>query len=164
MVVPQVAKSLPSIKAVIGHIPQHLRTLKIPDERGRLHVLRRIVTNLIREERCELLYNRAVEARPYMERLLQLVIYRGMDDPYVKEMTDWWVAEEDMREKLRDVLIPRFSNIEEPFTNLYALPKESFTSYKRGRHEKYRIAELGLLELKGLLLSKLCHLTIAIMK
>ncbi|VDD87170.1 unnamed protein product [Enterobius vermicularis] len=108
-----------------------------------------MVTRLIREERCEFLHNRAVEARPYVERLLQLAIYRGLEDPYVKEMTDWWVVEEDLRKKLFDVLVPRFRNLGEPYTDLYTLPKERSILYIRRKNIKSRAAEIGVLELKG---------------
>lgn len=66
----RVASTLPKIKATIGHIPQKLKTGGIePSSRARLEVLRRIVTRLVREERAEFQWNRAVEARPYVERV-----------------------------------------------------------------------------------------------
>uniref|UniRef100_A0A914RA70 Large ribosomal subunit protein bL17m n=1 Tax=Parascaris equorum TaxID=6256 RepID=A0A914RA70_PAREQ len=73
-------------------------------------ILRRLVTRLVREERCEFPLNRAVEVRQYMERLLQLGIFRERDDPYMNEMVDWWLIEGDLREKFFDVLVPRFAH------------------------------------------------------
>ncbi|KIH46003.1 hypothetical protein ANCDUO_23946 [Ancylostoma duodenale] len=67
----RVVSTLPRIQATIGHIPQRLKTAGIePSSRARLEVLRRIVTRMVREERAELQWNRAVEARPYLERVL----------------------------------------------------------------------------------------------
>ena len=66
----RVAASLPRIGVTIGHTPQKLKTGGIePSRRARLEVLRRIVTRTVREERVELKWNRAVEARPYVERV-----------------------------------------------------------------------------------------------
>lgn len=61
--------SLPRIKATIGHIPQRLKAPQFTNPRGRLEVLRQMVTRLVREERFEVKHNKAVECRPYMERV-----------------------------------------------------------------------------------------------
>uniref|UniRef100_A0A914ZL05 Large ribosomal subunit protein bL17m n=1 Tax=Parascaris univalens TaxID=6257 RepID=A0A914ZL05_PARUN len=106
----RISSSLPRIRATIGHIPQKLKTERIDINRSRLEILRRLVTRLVREERCEFPLNRAVEVRQYMERLLQLGIFRERDDPYMNEMVDWWLIEGDLREKFFDVLVPRFAH------------------------------------------------------
>uniref|UniRef100_A0A0N4Z1R4 Large ribosomal subunit protein bL17m n=1 Tax=Parastrongyloides trichosuri TaxID=131310 RepID=A0A0N4Z1R4_PARTI len=103
----RVAKSLPLIKAKIGHIPQKLKTGNVDLHYGRLEILRRIVTRLVREERIELPYNRAEEARPYMERLIQLGIHYGENDSYTAEMMNFWLMEKDLETKMYKVLIPR---------------------------------------------------------
>jgi len=38
--------------------------------RARMEVLRQMVNKVVREERCEFLHNRAVEARQYLERVI----------------------------------------------------------------------------------------------
>ncbi|MCP9262146.1 hypothetical protein DINM_005438 [Dirofilaria immitis] len=92
---------LPRIpKAVkIGHIPQRLKSPKLDFQRARLEILRRMCSTLFREERAEFRYHRAVELRPYAERLLQFGIFRGPNDSYMKEMLNWWIMDGDIREK-----------------------------------------------------------------
>lgn len=71
----KIARTLPKIKAEIGHIPQRLKTQGFENPQGRLEILRRMTTRLFREERCEFKYNRAVECRPYVERVSILDLY-----------------------------------------------------------------------------------------
>uniref|UniRef100_A0A1I8EK26 Large ribosomal subunit protein bL17m n=1 Tax=Wuchereria bancrofti TaxID=6293 RepID=A0A1I8EK26_WUCBA len=112
---------LPRIpKAVkIGHIPQRLKSPRLDFQRARLEILRRMCSTLFREERAEFRFHRAVELRPYVERLLQFGILRGSEDPYTKEMVDWWIMDGDIREKFFEVYVPRFREKEGPFTSLY---------------------------------------------
>ncbi|VDK42993.1 unnamed protein product [Anisakis simplex] len=146
----RISASLPRIRATIGHIPQRLKTLRINAHRSRLEILRRIVTRLVREERCEFPLNRAVEARQYMERLLQLGIFRDRDDNYMNEMVDWWLIEGDLRDKFFDVLVPRFAQHPAgPYTDLYRLPNERLESYVRKKRVFYRNFDIAVLELKG---------------
>uniref|UniRef100_F1LDP7 Large ribosomal subunit protein bL17m n=1 Tax=Ascaris suum TaxID=6253 RepID=F1LDP7_ASCSU len=145
----RIGSSLPRIRATIGHIPQRLKTERIDISRSRLEILRRLVTRLVREERCEFPLNRAVEVRQYMERLLQLGIFRERDDPYMNEMVDWWLIEGDLREKFFDVLVPRFAHDPGPYTALYRLPNERLESYIRKKRIFYNIFKIGVLELKG---------------
>ncbi|KHN82749.1 39S ribosomal protein L17, mitochondrial [Toxocara canis] len=144
----RINSSLPRIRAVIGHIPQKLKTLRIDINRSRLEILRRMVTRLVREERCEFPLNRAVEARQYMERLLQLGIFRERGDPYTKEMVDWWLMEGDLREKFFNVLVPRFTKHSGPYTALHRLPNERLESYVRKKRIFYRNFEVAVLELR----------------
>ncbi|EJW81220.1 hypothetical protein WUBG_07872 [Wuchereria bancrofti] len=111
---------LPRIpKAVkIGHIPQRLKSPRLDFQRARLEILRRMCSTLFREERAEFRFHRAVELRPYVERLLQFGILRGSEDPYTKEMVDWWIMDGDIREKFFEVYVPRFRE-KEGFGNPY---------------------------------------------
>jgi ribosomal protein L17 len=65
----KVVRTLPAIKVPIGHIPQRLKTQGFENPQGRLEILRRMITRLFREERCEFKYNRAEECRQYAERV-----------------------------------------------------------------------------------------------
>lgn len=69
----RIIPSLPRVKVPIGHIPQRLKTHPFDNPRGRLEVLRQLLTRLVREERCEIKYNRAEELRPYAERVCFLL-------------------------------------------------------------------------------------------
>ncbi len=71
-VVPEICRemaTLPRLHVPIGRLPQRLKDRTIQGGRARIEVLRRIVTKLVREERIEIQWNRAVEARPYVERV-----------------------------------------------------------------------------------------------
>ncbi|TMS36476.1 hypothetical protein L596_003627 [Steinernema carpocapsae] len=145
----KIVQSLPRILAPIGHIHQRLKTAKIDVHRGRLEILRRIVTRLIREERFEIKYNRAFEARPYVERLMQLAVERGSNDEYTMEMVDWWLMEKDLVTKLFDVLVPRYQGVEQPFTSIYQLPTMRVEAYIQKKRIFYRHNEIAILELNG---------------
>ncbi|MFH4978423.1 hypothetical protein AB6A40_005132 [Gnathostoma spinigerum] len=145
----QVAATLPRIRAVIGHIPQRLKSPSIPPHRSRLEILRVLVTRAVREERFELTLNRAVETRPYLERILQLAINRERDDPYVQEMLEWWLMESDLHEKLYNVLVPRFRDLQGPFTSIYRLPDQRLPLAIDNRRELWRRYKIGILEIKG---------------
>ncbi|VDO06999.1 unnamed protein product [Brugia timori] len=118
---------LPRIpKAVkIGHIPQRLKSPRLDFQRARLEILRRMCSTLFREERAEFRFHRAVELRPYVERLLQFGILCGSEDPYTREMVDWWIMDGDIREKFFEVYIALPSDqklptsVVGPFTSLY---------------------------------------------
>lgn len=71
----KIIPSLPAIKASIGHIPQRLKTPSFENPQGRLEILRRMVTQMVREERVEYKQNRAVECRPYLERVSIYIIF-----------------------------------------------------------------------------------------
>uniref|UniRef100_A0A0K0DXH6 Large ribosomal subunit protein bL17m n=1 Tax=Strongyloides stercoralis TaxID=6248 RepID=A0A0K0DXH6_STRER len=145
-------KTLPSIKAKIGHIPQKLKTNSVHEQYGRLEILRRIVTRLVREERIELPYNRAEEARPYMERLIQLGIHYGQNDSYTNEMMDFWLTESDLKTKMYKVLIPRFTKGDvatEPYTSLYKLPPLRYENFIGKYRTFWTKKPIGVLELNG---------------
>ncbi|WKY02135.1 hypothetical protein Q1695_015838 [Nippostrongylus brasiliensis] len=146
----RVVATLPRIRATIGHIPQRLKTANIePSSRARLEILRRIVTRLVREERAELKWNRAVEARPYLERLIQLGVERGEHDEYTTEMMEWWLPEADLITKMHTVIVPRFINKEGPFTSIYRLPTQRLQQYVAGKSERWKRYDIAVLEIDG---------------
>ncbi|VDN05969.1 unnamed protein product [Thelazia callipaeda] len=122
---------LPKIpKAVkIGHIPQRLKSPKLDFHRARLEILRRMASTLFREERAEFRFHRALELRPYVERLLHFGIFRGSQDSYTKEMVDWWIMDGDIREKFFEVYVPRFQKYEGPYTSLYFIQDDPNEGY-----------------------------------
>lgn len=143
--------SLPRIKVPIGHIPQRLKLSNFKNPRGRLELIRQMVNRLVREERCEFRHNRAVECRAYMERLIQMGVYRGIEDFYTADMYEWWFVEQDLLDKMVGLLIPRYRSypMEEPYTNIYRLPAQTMIMRNYGLRPKYQLVELGVLELKG---------------
>ncbi|GMS89041.1 hypothetical protein PENTCL1PPCAC_11216, partial [Pristionchus entomophagus] len=142
--------SLPAIKAAVGHIPQKLKTNGIEsNRRARLEVLRKIVTRMVREERAELQWNRAVEARPYLERLIQLAVEKGSSDEYTAEMVEWWLPEPALDYKLFEVIAPRFVDRPAPFTGLYRLPAQRLEQYIQNKRIFWKRYEIGVLEIEG---------------
>jgi len=145
---------LPRIQAPIGHIPRRLKERTYPVVQARLEILRKLVTRLLHRQRIELSYHRAMEARPYAERLIQLAIFRGAQDAYTQEMVDWWLhcdgdidQQHQLKTMLFDTLTKRFDrNCQKemnfpPYTNIYRLP-----DYRTTRGQ---LIELSVLELKG---------------
>ncbi|CAB3410663.1 unnamed protein product [Caenorhabditis bovis] len=146
----RVASTLPRIGVTIGHVPQKLKTGGIePSRRARLEVLRRIVTRVVREERVELKWNRAVEARPYLERLIQLGVERGPLDEYTTEMMEWWLPEKDLITKMHEVIVPRFADRQSPFTSIYRLPMKRLLQHSKSKQEFWKRYEIGILEIDG---------------
>uniref|UniRef100_A0A915DDV0 Large ribosomal subunit protein bL17m n=1 Tax=Ditylenchus dipsaci TaxID=166011 RepID=A0A915DDV0_9BILA len=144
----RVFPSLPRLKVPIGHVPQKLKTKGFENPQARIEILRRMVNKVVREERCEFKYNRAVECRQYVERLIQLGIYRGMNDDYTMEMMKWWLIEQDNLDKMVDILLPRFSEMQEPYTAIYQLPRmrvpAKVIGHKATHWNQYDIAVLEL--------------------
>ncbi|KAI1725459.1 ribosomal protein l17 domain-containing protein [Ditylenchus destructor] len=144
--------SLPRLKVPIGHAPQRLKTPNIDPANGRarIEVLRRMVNQVIREERCEFKFNRAEECRQYVERLLQIGVYRGLDNEYTMDMMKWWLIEEDNLDKMFNILIPRYKDdkIKEPWTAIYRLPKMRLKK-STGNGVRVFVNDIAVLELKG---------------
>uniref|UniRef100_A0A7E4ZQL1 Large ribosomal subunit protein bL17m n=1 Tax=Panagrellus redivivus TaxID=6233 RepID=A0A7E4ZQL1_PANRE len=147
----RIVPSLPRIKVPIGHIPQRLKARPFEAPQGRLEVLRQFVTRLVREERIEMKANRAEETRPYIERLIQLGVFRGMNDDYTQEMMQWWLLEKDLVDKMEHVIVPRFQEapINEPYTNLFNLPFTRYENRVRGKRIHYNARPLAVIEIKG---------------
>lgn len=66
-------------------------------------------------------------------------------------MIDWWIIEKDLKEKLFDILIPRFKDAPEPYTSLYSLPKIHVKTGSGKRQEFFKQIKIGVLELNGML-------------
>ncbi|KAI6242363.1 39S ribosomal protein L17, mitochondrial [Aphelenchoides fujianensis] len=150
-IVEKVARTLPKVKVEIGHIPQRLKTADFPTEhgRGRLEILRRMMTRLVREERCEFILNRAVEFRAYAERLIQLGVHRGAGDEYTNEMVEWWIMEPALRDKFYAEICARLRDTAEPYTTLIRLPAERMCRYKDKNVQRWTQHKLGMLEING---------------
>ena len=109
----------PDVLVPLSRRPMRLAEGRTNSTQTRLEIMRRYVTQLIREERVEWPSHYVLEVRPYVERvkfmqrksvderlsmqLLQLAITEGWNDPYTAEMCSWWVLERDLLHKLFDV-------------------------------------------------------------
>jgi ribosomal protein L17 len=142
---------------------------KNPSGTHRLQKLRKLVTQLIREERVEWAQHHAFEARPYVERvcdahasgdgvnaqLLQLAIEDPLrEDDYSQSMLDWWLIERDLLFKVYGVLVPRYSDAyntgrnPRPFTRVIPLPAHSVGYFARSK-EQWRTVNPAVVELRG---------------
>ncbi|KAI6176603.1 hypothetical protein M3Y97_00816200 [Aphelenchoides bicaudatus] len=145
----KIVRTLPSIKVPIGHIPQRLKTQGFENPQGRLEILRRMITRLFREERCEFKYNRAEECRQYAERIIQLGIHRGRNDDHTMEMLRWWFMQPFLIDKFFGEIVPRLKDTPEPYTFLIKLPRQRLLSYSDSRISHYHHTTLGSLEING---------------
>lgn len=91
---------------------------------GRINRMRRMVSDLIRDERIEGWQFYLDESRGYAERLIQEAMKYGDNHQPTMDMVDYWLLEKDLIPKLYKVLCPRYSNWETSFTRMYRLPTE----------------------------------------
>lgn len=64
-------------------------------------------------------------------------------------MINWWIIEQDLKDKLYNILIPRFKQLPEPYTTLYSLPKIQVRTGSGKRFQFFRQIKIGVLELNG---------------
>ncbi|XP_041478337.1 39S ribosomal protein L17, mitochondrial-like [Lytechinus variegatus] len=88
---------------------------------NRIHVLRTLITALVKYERIELGYRRAFETQKYAERLIH-VAKRGDTDPEAMKIADFWLKDKKQIHKLFKVLGPRFEDTSTNFTRLLRIP------------------------------------------
>ncbi|XP_065075837.1 large ribosomal subunit protein bL17m-like [Ochlerotatus camptorhynchus] len=92
----EVAKLMSQLKVAIR--PRHRNLKNIDGPEGRLDKLRKTVTALIKHERIELNYQRAIS---------DAIRYGDCHKPTM-EMADYWLTEKQLVHKLFKVLAPRF--------------------------------------------------------
>ncbi|NWR89539.1 RM17 protein, partial [Furnarius figulus] len=125
-----------SVPALISHGRVFRRLGRGP--RGRLDLLRNLVTALVRHERIEAPWARADEMRGYAERLIDYA-KRGDTDERAMRLANFWLTEKDLIHKLFKVLAPRFQPHPGAYTRLLQIPS---------RDELDR-AKMAVIELKG---------------
>ncbi|KAG4065701.1 hypothetical protein HA402_012379 [Bradysia odoriphaga] len=135
----EVTKLMSQLRVAIPRKPRRLSSPKGPE--GRILKLRKTVTALLKHERIEMNYERAHEARGYVERLISDAIRHGDCHKATMDVATFWVLEKQLVHKLFKVLVPRFNNFEVSYTRMYKAPREypgPKTEYKR-----------AILELRG---------------
>ncbi|XP_012253324.1 39S ribosomal protein L17, mitochondrial [Athalia rosae] len=106
------------------HVPNRSRKLKNPaGGEGRLLKLRKTLTALVKYERIELNFNRAEEARGFIERLISDALRHGPGHNETMEMADYWILEKQYVHKLFKVLVPRYTNFTTSYTAMYNAPR-----------------------------------------
>jgi hypothetical protein len=78
-------------------------------------------------------------------------VHRGANDGYTMEMYRWWFIEEDLLDKMFNILIPRFKDypIDKPYTELYRFPTVRMKSAVTKTNTFWKHYPIGVLELKG---------------
>uniref|UniRef100_A0A6B2E6K8 Large ribosomal subunit protein bL17m n=1 Tax=Phlebotomus kandelakii TaxID=1109342 RepID=A0A6B2E6K8_9DIPT len=118
----EVSKLMSQLKFAIK--PSH-RRLRCPEgPEGRMLKLRKTVTALFQNERIELYYNRADEAREYAEQLINEAIRYGDRHKATMELADFWLLDKQCVHKLFKVFVPRYQNFNVSYTRMYKAPRE----------------------------------------
>ncbi|XP_076028621.1 mitochondrial ribosomal protein L17 [Oratosquilla oratoria] len=116
----EIRKLIPALRCVVQPKYRKFGNPKGPE--GRLLMLRKTVTSLVKNERIELNYHRADEARGYAERLIGDAIRYGDRHRETMEMASYWLEEKQLVHKLFKVLVPRFTDSKESYTRLHKAP------------------------------------------
>ncbi|XP_050730987.1 39S ribosomal protein L17, mitochondrial-like [Eriocheir sinensis] len=133
----EIRKLIPAVRVAINSRYRRFSNPKGPE--GRLLAMRKTVTALVRDERIELNYHRADEARGYAERLIASAARYGDCHTPTMELADYWLLEKPLVHKLFKVLAERYKNHTESYTKLHKAPN-IYPGYMRER---------AVLELKG---------------
>ncbi|XP_022377683.1 39S ribosomal protein L17, mitochondrial [Enhydra lutris kenyoni] len=125
-----------SVAAAISH-GRVFRRLGLGPE-SRIHLLRNLLTGLVRHERIEASWARVDEMRGYAEKLID---YGKLGDTneQAMRMADFWLTEKDLIPKLFHVLAPRYQGQNGGYTRMLQIPNSS---------EQDR-AKMAVIEYKG---------------
>ncbi|XP_049636410.1 39S ribosomal protein L17, mitochondrial isoform X1 [Suncus etruscus] len=125
-----------TVAAAISH-GRVFRRLGLGPE-SRIHLLRNLLTALVRHERIEATWARVDEMRGYAEKLID---YGKLGDTNERamRMADFWLTEKDLIPKLFQVLAPRYQGQNGGYTRMLQIPN---------RNEQDR-AKMAVIEFKG---------------
>uniref|UniRef100_A0A0P4WKW3 Large ribosomal subunit protein bL17m n=1 Tax=Scylla olivacea TaxID=85551 RepID=A0A0P4WKW3_SCYOL len=116
----EIRKLIPAVRVAINAKHRKFSNPKGPE--GRLTMLRKTVTELVKLERVELNYQRGDEARGYAERLIAMAIKHGDCHIPTMEMANYWLTEKQLVHKLFKVLAVRYKDHTESYTKLHKAP------------------------------------------
>lgn len=114
----------------INYLSRHRNLKQIDGPEGRINKLRKTVTGLIKNERIELNFARADEARGYAERLISDAIRHGDCHRPTMEMADFWLMEKQLVHKLFKVLVPRYETSPLSYTRMWKAPRDYPGSFR----------------------------------
>lgn len=91
---------------------------------GRIKMMRKSVTALVKYERLEMTYFRADESRGYAERLISEAVRHGDCHRPTMNLAKFWLEDEALVPKLFKVLVPRYQEWPSglPYTRLLRAP------------------------------------------
>ncbi|XP_032022613.1 large ribosomal subunit protein bL17m [Hylobates moloch] len=116
-----------SVAAAISH-GRVFRRMGLGPE-SRIHLLRNLLTGLVRHERIEAPWARVDEMRGYAEKLID---YGKLGDTNERamRMADFWLTEKDLIPKLFQVLAPRYKDQNGGYTRMLQIPNRSMDRAK----------------------------------
>lgn len=88
---------------------------------GQLYGLSLRLTDLFRDERIVLNYNKGTEIRTHAERLIVEAIRNGDRHKPTMELANYWLREKNLVHKLFKVFVPRYENYASAFTAIHML-------------------------------------------
>lgn len=121
---------------------------------GQLYNLTFNVTDLFRDERIRLNYNKAAEIRPRVELLIVEAMRHGDKHKPTMELAKYWIRESALIHKLFKVFVPRYSNYPSAFTAIhmlgldYSILGQTLTELAKYRQCFYQRGE-AILEMRG---------------
>ena len=106
----------------------------------RLELMKRLVNAVIKHERIETTFAKAHETQKYVNRLID-VAKHGKENKYCSDMMEFWAEDDTSKEKIFNVLLPRYNSVSGGYTRLAVMPSD-----KNLLTERYqRVAVLELL-------------------
>lgn len=107
-------------------------------------------TQLFRDERIVLGYNRAAELRPHVERVIVEAMRNGDRHRPTMELANFWLREKNLIHKLFKVFVPRYENYPSAFTAIHLLGRDyekygaPLTDYLEGKVHHHHRGEVVL--------------------
>lgn len=114
-------KVYPQIPFLIRAKKYNLKTRGDNTPPGQLFALTFTLTNLFKDERIVIGYNRASEIRPYAERLIVDAMRYGDKHRPTMDMANWWLRDKSMIHKLFNEFVPRYKDYRSAFTAIHNL-------------------------------------------
>lgn len=146
-------KVYPQIPFLIRSKKYKIKVKRENNPAGQLYNQTFAVTDLIRNERIVLNYNKAAEIRPQVERLIVEAMRYGDKHRPTMALANYWLKEKNLVYKLFNVLVPRYENYTTAFTALHMLGKDydtyakTYTEAQKGTY--YHKMGEAVLELRG---------------
>jgi large subunit ribosomal protein L17 len=127
--------------------------MKVPEQygnnpSGQLAGLARKVTELVRDERIVLGYNKATEVRNHVERLIVEAMQNGDRHRPTMALANFWLLDKSLIHKLFKELVPRYANYSSAFTALHNLGLD-YSIYGRTMTEWKKLGSGALAEKRG---------------
>lgn len=114
-------KVYPQIPFLIRSKKYCIKTRADNTPEGQLYNQTFSVTDLFRDERIVLNYNKACEIRPQVERLIVEAMRYGDRHRPTMDLANFWLRDKSLIHKLFKVFVPRYENYPTAFTALHML-------------------------------------------